>query len=199
MGLSYGRSAPLSLKKGELSVGVICCLINMISCFDNFNIHQNERLCCKVSSLSRALFFCRVYGQPVYSRKGFRVVLRGTRQAILEPARLAFPSGLEPAVSANGDSVLDCAESGPRKNEVRTAIAFFALQLFLNMSWSAAFFGLQNPLAGLLVIILLWLAIVMTIVRFRAVSATAGYLLVPYLMWVSFAAFLNFTIWQLNP
>jgi len=39
----------------------------------------------------------------------------------------------------------------------------------------------------------------MTIVRFRAVSATAGYLLVPYLMWVSFAAFLNFTIWQLNP
>ena len=115
MGLSYGRSAPLSLKKGELSVGVICCLINMISCFDNFNIHQNERLCCKVSSLSRALFFCRVYGQPVYSRKGFRVVLRGTRQAILEPARLAFPSGLEPAVSANGDSVLDCAESGPRK------------------------------------------------------------------------------------
>jgi translocator protein len=90
-------------------------------------------------------------------------------------------------------------KAGLEKNEVRTAIAFFVLQLLLNMSWSAAFFGLQNPLAGLSVILLLWVAIVVTIVRFRAVSATAGYLLVPYLMWVSFAAFLNFTIWQLNP
>jgi len=90
-------------------------------------------------------------------------------------------------------------KAGLEKNEVRTAIAFFALQLLLNMSWSAAFFGLQNPLAGLLVILLLWLAILLTILRFRAVSATAAYLLVPYLMWVSFAAFLNFTIWQLNP
>ncbi len=88
---------------------------------------------------------------------------------------------------------------GTGERAVKVAVVAFAVQLLLNMSWSAAFFGLQNPLAGLSVILLLWVAIVVTIIRFRAVSATAGYLLVPYLMWVSFAAFLNFTIWQLNP
>jgi len=48
------------------------------------------------------------------------------------------------------------------------------------------------------VIVLLWLAIVLTIVKFKAVSPTAAYLLIPYILWVSFASFLNFTIWQLN-
>ncbi|MBM3163758.1 MAG: tryptophan-rich sensory protein [Chlorobi bacterium] len=90
-------------------------------------------------------------------------------------------------------------KAGVEKNEVRTAIAFFALQLFLNMSWSAAFFGLETPLLGLVVIVLLWLAIVATIMQFRKISAVSAYLLVPYLLWVSFASFLNFTIWQLNP
>lgn len=90
-------------------------------------------------------------------------------------------------------------KAGLEKNEVRTAIAFFALQLFLNMSWSATFFGLQQPSTAFAVIVLLWIAIVFTIVRFKVISSAAAYLLVPYLLWVSFASYLNFTIWQLNP
>jgi tryptophan-rich sensory protein len=90
-------------------------------------------------------------------------------------------------------------KEGPGNKKVKPAVVAFAVQLLLNMGWSASFFGLQSPLLGLVVIVLLWLAIVATIVQFRAISAVAAYLLMPYLLWVSFASFLNFTIWQLNP
>ena len=89
-------------------------------------------------------------------------------------------------------------EQGYAKMKIRGALAFFGVQLVLNLGWSATFFGLHSPMMALFVIVLLWLAIVMTIVKFRAISPLAGYLLIPYLLWVSFASFLNFTIWQLN-
>ncbi len=82
---------------------------------------------------------------------------------------------------------------------VKAALAVFALQLVVNVSWSAAFFGLRSPLAGLVVIALLWALIALNIQKFRAISRTAGALLLPYIIWVSFAAILNFAIWRLNP
>ncbi|RNA64398.1 tryptophan-rich sensory protein [Prosthecochloris sp. ZM_2] len=82
---------------------------------------------------------------------------------------------------------------------VKGAVVAFAVQLVLNLGWSATFFGLQSPFLGFIEILLLWLAIVTTIIRFNAVSRNAALLLVPYLLWVSFASYLNFTIWQLNP
>jgi len=81
---------------------------------------------------------------------------------------------------------------------VKGALAVFGVQLLLNLAWSALFFGLHSPLFALVDIVLLWLAIVLTIVKFRAISPLAGNLLIPYLLWVSFASYLNFTIWQLN-
>jgi tryptophan-rich sensory protein len=87
---------------------------------------------------------------------------------------------------------------GIDKKEVRNGAALFAFQLVLNLGWSASFFGLRSPLAGLMVILLLWLAIVGTIVRFARVSNAASTLLIPYLAWVSFASYLNFTILMLN-
>ncbi len=89
-------------------------------------------------------------------------------------------------------------EQRSEKKQIRGALVFFAVQLLLNLGWSASFFGLHSPSLALAVIVLLWLAIVFTIVKFRAVSPIAGYLLIPYLLWVSFASYLNFTIWQLN-
>ncbi|TLU86032.1 MAG: tryptophan-rich sensory protein [Chlorobium sp.] len=79
-----------------------------------------------------------------------------------------------------------------------TAYAVFGVQLVLNLSWSATFFGLHSPAAALLVIVLLWLAILLCILKFREVTPAAAYLLVPYILWVSFASYLNFTIWRLN-
>ena len=81
---------------------------------------------------------------------------------------------------------------------VRTALALFVLQLVLNALWSAAFFGARSPLAGLLVIVVLWVAILATMISFLRVSAGAGLLLVPYILWVSFAAALNWSIFTLN-
>lgn len=77
-------------------------------------------------------------------------------------------------------------------------LALFAVQLFLNGIWSWLFFGLHRPDLAFADIIALWLAIAATILAFQAVSMTAGALLLPYLIWVSFALVLNFSIWQLN-
>ncbi len=85
-----------------------------------------------------------------------------------------------------------------RDRSVAAPIAFFSLQLLLNAACSPLFFGLHNPGAALLDIILLWLAIVATLGLFLKRSKLAGLLLVPYLLWVSFASVLNFSIWQLN-
>lgn len=89
-------------------------------------------------------------------------------------------------------------EKGWKKKEVKLALKIYSAQLVLNILWSIIFFGLQNPGAAFLEIIALWFSIVATMVIFWKVSRWAVYLLVPYILWVSFAAFLNWTIWIIN-
>jgi tryptophan-rich sensory protein len=84
----------------------------------------------------------------------------------------------------------------PRKKQVLT---LYFLQLFLNFLWSPAFFGVQNPMLGMLVIVPLWAAILACILLFRKINGWAALLMIPYLLWVSFATVLNATIWYLNP
>ena len=81
---------------------------------------------------------------------------------------------------------------------VKLALAVFLVQLILNALWSILFFGLRSPLAGLVDIVVLWLAILATIVLFFRVSVPAGVLLLPYIGWVTFAAVLNAAILRLN-
>jgi tryptophan-rich sensory protein len=81
----------------------------------------------------------------------------------------------------------------------KTALSVFALQLVLNTLWSVLFFGSRSPLAGLVDILFLWAAIVLTILLFSRISKTAAWLLVPYLLWVSFASLLNAAILARNP
>jgi tryptophan-rich sensory protein len=87
---------------------------------------------------------------------------------------------------------------GTNGADQKRAIAVFLIQLIANVLWSWAFFGLQSPLAGMVVIAVLWLLILQSIIRFWPISRNAALLLVPYILWVSFAAFLNYTIWMLN-
>ena len=98
-----------------------------------------------------------------------------------------------------GISLFIIWQRGLKAPGVKPALFFFTLQLLLNALWSWAFFGLRSPLIGLLDIVLLWVAILLTIRSFYMVSKTAGLLLFPYLLWVSFAAILNFSLWILNP
>jgi benzodiazapine receptor len=77
-------------------------------------------------------------------------------------------------------------------------LSLFAVQLALNVAWSWIFFGLHQPGWAFVEIVVLWLAIVTTPVAFFRCAKVAGWLLVPYLAWVSFASVLNFTIWRMN-
>ncbi len=78
-------------------------------------------------------------------------------------------------------------------------LLLFGVQLFLNAAWSALFFGMRSPGAAFADIVLLWIAILATIVAFGRVSSLAAKLLIPYLAWVSFAMALNWSIWRMNP
>lgn len=84
------------------------------------------------------------------------------------------------------------------RKEVKIALAIFIVQLTLNTLWSIIFFGLHSPGAAFFEIILLWLAIIVTIIAFAKISKLAAWLLAPYIIWVSFAAYLNYSIWMLN-
>nr|NIP78266.1 tryptophan-rich sensory protein [Gemmatimonadota bacterium]NIQ52659.1 tryptophan-rich sensory protein [Gemmatimonadota bacterium]NIU72795.1 tryptophan-rich sensory protein [Gammaproteobacteria bacterium]NIX43184.1 tryptophan-rich sensory protein [Gemmatimonadota bacterium]NIY07349.1 tryptophan-rich sensory protein [Gemmatimonadota bacterium] len=79
-----------------------------------------------------------------------------------------------------------------------SALALFAVQLLLNLAWSGIFFALRSPGWALVDIIALWSAILVTMLLFFRHSAAAGWLLVPYLLWVSFATVLNAAIVRLN-
>jgi benzodiazapine receptor len=75
---------------------------------------------------------------------------------------------------------------------------WFVAQLILNVAWSGLFFTLKNPGAAFFELILLWLTVLVTAIQFWPVSRVAAVLLIPYLAWVIFAGYLNFTIWQMN-
>jgi tryptophan-rich sensory protein len=84
------------------------------------------------------------------------------------------------------------------KEAVKNALIFFAVQLGLNALWSFLFFGLKNPLLAGVEIIILWSMIYETYTKFAKINSIAGYLFIPYLLWVSFAMVLNGSIWWLN-
>lgn len=88
-------------------------------------------------------------------------------------------------------------KKGLKERKTKIALAIFAVQLILNVFWSIIFFGLHNPGAAFIEIIFLWLAILLTIIYFFKISKSAAYLLFPYILWVTFASYLNYSIWQL--
>ncbi|MBM3296886.1 MAG: tryptophan-rich sensory protein [Candidatus Aminicenantes bacterium] len=81
---------------------------------------------------------------------------------------------------------------------VKTALILFFVQLALNSLWSVLFFGLHQPFWAFVEIVVLWVFILLTLIAFWRISLPAGLLLVPYLLWVTFASALNFAIWRLN-
>lgn len=87
---------------------------------------------------------------------------------------------------------------GWSRKDVRYALAFYGLQLVLNTFWSIIFFGWRSPGLALIEIAFLWTAIMGTIIAFARVSKSAAWLLIPYIIWVSFALYLNAMIWVLN-
>ncbi len=87
---------------------------------------------------------------------------------------------------------------GLERREVKTALVIFGIQLALNVLWSLLFFGAKSPSVAFAEIVFLWFAILLTITSFLKISKPAGLLLIPYLLWTSFATLLNFYIFKLN-
>jgi tryptophan-rich sensory protein len=84
------------------------------------------------------------------------------------------------------------------KEIVKKALVLFAIQLALNALWSYLFFGLKNSMLAGVEIVILWLMIYETYLKFSKINKISGYLMIPYLLWVSFAMVLNASIWWLN-
>lgn len=79
------------------------------------------------------------------------------------------------------------------------AFAFFVMQLFLNFMWSSIFFGLKDIQNALWVIFLMWIFLAITLYEFYKISKPASYLLIPYFLWVTYALYLNSSIYLINP
>jgi tryptophan-rich sensory protein len=90
-------------------------------------------------------------------------------------------------------------EKGLKHQKVRFAFWLFIIHLAVNAGWSVVFFGLHSILGGLIVIIILWVLIATLMLKFYAIDRRAAYLLVPYILWVSFATVLNYSLLLLNP
>ena len=84
------------------------------------------------------------------------------------------------------------------QRQVRAALGVYGVQLAFNFCWTLIFFNLSLYLFAFIWLVLLWLLILLTLIRFYRLSKTAGYLLLPYLLWVTFAGYLNFAIFLLN-
>lgn len=82
--------------------------------------------------------------------------------------------------------------------DAKVPLSLFGIQLLLNVLWSVLFFGMENPFLAFCEILVLWLFILATTISFVRISSAAGLLMVPYLLWVSFAAALNYGFWTLN-
>jgi translocator protein len=87
---------------------------------------------------------------------------------------------------------------GIKDKKSKNALYFFLVQLGLNFVWSFIFFSLHSPLLAFVEIIVLWVTILITILNFWKISKTAAYLLLPYILWVSFASILNLFVALLN-
>lgn len=121
----------------------------------------------------------------------------------INPPPLAPPGWLFPVVWTILFVLMGIASylvfmSDANPDAVKNALTVYALQLAVNFFWSIFFFNLELYLFSFLWLVLLWVLILITLILFYRISKPAGYLMIPYLLWVTFAGYLNLAIWLLN-
>jgi len=139
-----------------------------------------------------------VLGAAVVGREGFTSWYATIQKPSLTPPSWVFGPVWTFLYILMGVAAFLVWRNGLDHRAVRVALGWFLVQLALNAAWSPVFFGLHRIGLALLVIVLLWAAIAMTMHQFFRVSTPAGWLLLPYLLWVSLATYLNASIWSLN-
>lgn len=132
----------------------------------------------------------------VLSRKGLETVYPLLQKSPLTPPGAVFPVVWTVLYLLMGIGLALVVDKGGAN--VSQAVVLWALQLALNFSWSLLFFAGGYYFAALLCLVILWLAILTMIAAFAAVSRPAAWLQIPYLLWVTFAGYLNWAVWTLN-
>ena len=116
----------------------------------------------------------------------------------LSPPGWLFPVAWTILYILMGISSYRVLVSGRPRETIHNALILYAIQLFFNFLWPIFFFGLSAYLFSFAWLILLWVMILATTISFYLLSNTAGYLMLPYLLWVAFAGYLNLGIYLLN-
>ena len=132
------------------------------------------------------------------TRDGVKIYSQSIVQPPLSPPNWVFPvvwSVLYLLMALAATLVVGSNASGEAK---RNALLWYGVNLLLNFSWTPVFFGLKQPLAAFVVLLLLIMVTVIVLVSFYKIRPAAGYLLIPYLAWLIFAGYLNFGIYLLN-
>jgi len=134
----------------------------------------------------------------IFTKPAISSWYRGLKKPSFTPPNAVFGPVWITLYLLMGVAVFLVWREGLNQTGVTAAFIVFWGQLLLNALWSVVFFGLKSLLGGMVVIVLLWLAILASIILFFGVSPVAGGLLIPYIIWVSIAANLNFQVWRLN-
>ena len=147
-----------------------------------------------------AIVFCELAGiiGSVFTTPSIEGWYAGIIKPSLNPPAWVFGPVWTTLFALMGIAAFLIWKKGLDHRDVRIALGIFIVQLVLNTFWSIIFFGLHSLGGAFIEIIFLWLAILATIIVFAKISKPAAWLLVPYILWVSFAAYLNYAIWTLN-
>lgn len=170
-------------------------------CFINFGCEPTKNTMNRIGKIILLVFLCLAVGYlaSIVTRESVDTWYPTLEKPSFNPPNWLFMpvwTFLYVIMGVAGALVWDKLDE--KEETAKKGLTYFFIQLALNMLWSYLFFGLKNPLLALIEIILLWLFIYETIAQFNKVNKVATYLFIPYMLWVSFAAILNASIWWLN-
>jgi tryptophan-rich sensory protein len=154
----------------------------------------------EIISLIVAIITCQAAGivGSIFTASKIPTWYKGLIKPALNPPSWVFGPVWTTLYLLMGIALYIIWKKGLSTEGVKFALTIFAVQLILNALWSIVFFNMENLGLALINIVLMWISILWTIVLFYRLSPTAGLLLIPYILWVSFASYLNYAIWTLN-
>lgn len=151
--------------------------------------------------LVACIFVCELAGiiGSVFTVKSIPIWYGGLKKPSFNPPDWLFGPAWTILYLLMGASAYLVLEAGLGNPGAQISLVVFGVQLALNVLWSIIFFARKSLKGGLAIILILWMAILLTIISFFQVSVLAAMLLVPYILWTSFATLLNYSIIKLNP
>ena len=147
--------------------------------------------------------FCILFAEAVgafsgwLTRDGIVIFNEAVNKPPLSPPALVFPIVWSLLYALMGIGIARIAVK-PNSSDQPRSKKLFLLQLLVNFLWSPLFFHLQAYGAALIWLLLLWMLVLFMMISFRKTDPIAAYLQIPYLIWLTFAAYLNFGVWVLN-